>query len=230
MYRLRPLLTAPPKFPAARTAEFAPSLAITRSYEARNVASGGAGVRKCTGTPTSAQRCCRIASSSLRLIAENPWPPEVVTVPRKWTSMSSHRAVCRCIAANTAGSACSMPPSVSSENTTPKPNVSSAALRSHTVTSRPGSSCFANAAKYSPPGPPPTTAIRMCLPSPSLVGSCLWCSSAIAEHEALELAGAGTRQLGQEPDDPRVLVGSDHLLGEVLQRQRVGGRAAAKHH
>ena len=54
-----------------------------------------------------------------------------------------------------------MPPSVSSEKTTPKPNVSSGGLRSQTVISRVGSSCLASAAKYSPPGPPPTTAIRM---------------------------------------------------------------------
>src|ERR1700751_2497991 len=59
------------------------------------------------------------------------------------------------------GSACSMPPSVSSENTTPKPNVSSGAFRSHTVISCRGSSCLARAAKYRPPGPPPSTAIRI---------------------------------------------------------------------
>ena len=49
--------------------------------------------------------------------------------------MSSQIANSRCICAKTAGSACSMPPSVSSLNTTPKPNVSSAALRSQTVIS-----------------------------------------------------------------------------------------------
>ncbi len=49
--------------------------------------------------------------------------------------MSSQTANSRCIRANTSGSACSMPPSVSSLNTTPNPNVSSAALRSHTVMS-----------------------------------------------------------------------------------------------
>ena len=62
-----------------------------------------------------------------------------------------------------------MPPSVSSENTTPKPNVSSAAFRSQTVISWPGSSCLASAAKYRPPGPPPTTAIRTRLPLPRTV-------------------------------------------------------------
>src|SRR5260370_28381634 len=59
-----------------------------------------------------------------------------------------------------------MPPRVSSENTTPKPNVSSAALRSQPVISLSGASCLASAAKYSPPGPPPTTAIRISPPLP----------------------------------------------------------------
>src|SRR5215472_5090641 len=65
------------------------------------------------------------------------------------------------------GSACSMPPSVSSENTTPKPNVSSGALRSQTVISCAGSSCLVSAAKYSPPGPPPMTAIRTATSRPA---------------------------------------------------------------
>ncbi len=60
----------------------------------------------------------------------------------------------RCIRAKTPGSACSMPPSVSSLNTTPKPKVSSAALRSQTVISWPcpgpvlrWPSCWASALK-----------------------------------------------------------------------------------
>src|SRR5260221_6077187 len=57
-----------------------------------------------------------------------------------------------------------MPPRVSSENTTPKPNVSAAELRSQTVISLCGASCLVSAAKYSPPGPPPTTAIRIAPP------------------------------------------------------------------
>src|SRR5438067_4853222 len=74
--------------------------------------------------------------------------------------MSSQRANSARIASCTAASACSMPPRVSSEKTTPKPNVSSGALRSQTVISWPGPSCFASAAKYRPAGPPPMTAIR----------------------------------------------------------------------
>ena len=47
------------------------------------------------------------------------------------------------------------------ENTTPNPNVSSARLRSKTVTSADGSARRMSVAKNSPPGPPPATAIRM---------------------------------------------------------------------
>ncbi len=74
--------------------------------------------------------------------------------------MSLHRANSADMASNTAGSACAMPSSVSSENTTPKPNASSRALRSQTVISHSGESCWASAAKYNPPGPPPMTATR----------------------------------------------------------------------
>ena len=49
--------------------------------------------------------------------------------------MSSQIANSRCICSKTTGSACSIPPSVSSLKTTPKPNVSSGALRSQTVIS-----------------------------------------------------------------------------------------------
>src|SRR5690349_2716742 len=110
-------------------------------------------------------------------------------------------------------SACSMPPSVSSENTTPKPNVSSAAFRSQTVISLPGSSCRASAAKYSPPGPPPMTAIRTGCPS---AGRGLRAGGLLTEYVALHLAGRAARQRGHELDRPRVLVRRDLLLGEVL--------------
>src|SRR2546426_9358976 len=45
--------------------------------------------------------------------------------------------------------------SVWSENTTPKPKVSSGRLRSQTVISQRGQAFFARSAKYRPPGPPP---------------------------------------------------------------------------
>ena len=54
-----------------------------------------------------------------------------------------------------------MPLRVWSLNTTPNPNVSSGALRSQTVMSAAGSSCLTRLEKYSPPGPPPITAIFM---------------------------------------------------------------------
>src|SRR5579863_7186901 len=144
-----------------RVTEFAPSAATTRSYSAARAAGSGASARNRTRTPSAAQRACKMASSRLRLMAAKPCPPEVKVVPRKCTSMSSQRANSRRMAAKISTSACSMPPSVSSEKTTPKPNVSSAALRSNTMISCLGSSCLARAAKYRPPGPPPTTAIRI---------------------------------------------------------------------
>ena len=62
-----------------------------------------------------------------------------------------------------------IPLRVWSLKTTPKPKVSSGALRSHTVISDDGSSCRTRLEKYRPAGPPPTTAIRMCrLDSPGL--------------------------------------------------------------
>jgi hypothetical protein len=63
------------------------------------------------------------------------------------------------MAASISGSASPKPASVASENTTPKPNVSSARLRSMTVTSCRGSAFFISRAKYSPDGPPPMLTI-----------------------------------------------------------------------
>ena len=65
------------------------------------------------------------------------------------------------MAACDSGSASRKAPSVSSENTTPQPNVASGALRSRIVTSCPGSAFFIRSPKYSPAGPPPTTTILM---------------------------------------------------------------------
>ncbi|CAO0837858.1 hypothetical protein SMICM17S_04169 [Streptomyces microflavus] len=73
--------------------------------------------------------------------------------------MSVQRAKRRAMASAMVVSAFSMPPS-RPEKTTPKPNVSSGALRSQTVIWWAGSSCFIRAAKYSPPGPPPMIAAR----------------------------------------------------------------------
>ena len=83
----------------------------------------------------------------MRLIAAKPWPPTVKDAPSTSTSMSVQRAKSRSIWSWTTASAPSIPPRVSSENTTPKPKVSSGALRSQTVTSWRGSSPFISAAK-----------------------------------------------------------------------------------
>src|SRR4051794_39277366 len=124
------------------------------------------------------------------------------------------------------GSACSMPPSVSSLNTTPKPNVSSGALRSQTRISACGSSALASAAKYNPPGPPPRTAIRMGIPSWPLpieqtlraaITGALARRFRFAKPIPLQLAGGRTRQRRDELDGTRILVRRDRLLGEVLQ-------------
>ena len=163
MYWLRRRSRSGPKVAAnrLRVAEFIPSAATTRSWLAASAVTSGASVRNRIRTPSSAQRACKMASRRLRLIAAKPCPPEVNVVPRKCTSMSSQRANSLRMAEKISSSACSMPPRVSSENTTPKPNVSSAALRSQTVISCRASSCLARAAKYRPPGPPPRTAMRM---------------------------------------------------------------------
>src|SRR5207248_2675631 len=57
------------------------------------------------------------------------------------------------------GSASRKLSSVASENTTPKPKVSSGRLRSSTVISCAGSVFFMRIAKYNPAGPPPTETI-----------------------------------------------------------------------
>src|SRR4051794_34231187 len=218
MYLLRRTSSDGPNTSAylVRTAEFTPSAATTRSKSRASVSTSGASVRKSTRMPRSAQRCCRIRSRSLRPIAANPWPPTVVRVPRKCTSTSSHRAKRPAICAWTTGSACSMPPSVSSLKTTPKPKVSSGALRSQTRMSASGRSPLVSAARYSPPGPPPMTAMRM-----SSGGRRLR-HGRLAEPEALQLAGRRARQGLDEVDRPRVLVRRDQPLGELLQLGDLG--------
>ncbi len=73
--------------------------------------------------------------------------------------MSSQWAKARAMAAWVAGSASSKLSSVASENTTPKPKVSSGRLRSRTTTSWAGSAFFIKIAKYRPAGPPPIETI-----------------------------------------------------------------------
>src|SRR6266566_2982520 len=73
--------------------------------------------------------------------------------------MAPHRANVSVISVYVSKSASRNEPSVSSENTTPQPNVASGGLRSNTVTSCDGSAFFISSAKYRPDGPPPATAI-----------------------------------------------------------------------
>src|SRR5579875_3554310 len=81
-------------------------------------------------------------------------------------SISPQRANERVVSSYVGGSAASKATSVSSENTTPNPNVSSAALRSHTVTSCPRR--LNRIAQYRPPGPPPRIAICIRSADPSV--------------------------------------------------------------
>jgi hypothetical protein len=90
---------------------------------------------------------------------ENPCPPERITLPPTYVSIASQCANDSVIRANDGASASLKLPSVSFENTTPQPNVSSARLRSNTSISCAGSDFLSSRLKYSPAGPPPMTAI-----------------------------------------------------------------------
>src|SRR3954447_21402674 len=124
-----------------------------------------------------------------------------------------------------------MPPRVSSLNTTPKPKVSCAALRSQTRMSASGSSALASAAKYNPPGPPPITAMRIQQSFPMATALARWL--AVAQPEPLKLAGGRPGQCRYELDGSWVLVRGDLLLGEGLQLGdlgRISRHALAQHH
>src|SRR5690348_11227768 len=101
-----------------------------------------------------------------------------------------------------------MPPSVSSENTTPNPNVSPAMFRSQTSISWFGLSSFTSVARYSPAGPPPMIAML----------SAGFETLALPQPESLQLAGGRARQLADKFDRPRIFVRSDLALDEILQR------------
>ena len=72
-------------------------------------------------------------------MAEKRWPWERITSPPKCTSIVVHVAHASVIAVKVGSSASRRRPSVSSENTTPKPKVASGGLRSTTTTSWRGS-------------------------------------------------------------------------------------------
>ena len=131
-----------------------------------------------------------VGGSSRRSRGRRRWS---AACPRKWTSMSSQRANSRCHPRVDAGSACSMPPSVSSREHHAEAErvVGGVALPDGDLV--PGPSCLASAAKYRPAGPPPMTAMRMAPRPPAR-------RAALAQPEPLQLAGRGARQRGHELD------------------------------
>ena len=68
-----------------------PSDAMTTSApNARAAATSSAtSCSNTSSTPSASQRACRMLSSRLRPMPQNPWPPDVIVRPLKWTSMSS---------------------------------------------------------------------------------------------------------------------------------------------
>ena len=140
---------------SVRTSELMPSHATTRSYWWRYSSADWKVVSNWRFTPSSRARSCSSSSMRMRPMPAKPWPPETVRTPRWMTAMSSQYAKWSRIAAVLFGSLCSMLPSASADSTTPQPNVSSARLRSSTVTSCDGSRSFIEIAKYNPAGPPP---------------------------------------------------------------------------
>ena len=144
----------------SRSRELAPSAATTMSYPAARRSSASTSVEKRISTPALAARRCSRVSSVFRSTAAMPLPWQTNRSPRSRTSMGSQCTPCSVSAVRSTGSAAWIRSSVASENTTPKPKVSSARLRSNTVTSRSGTALFASAAANRPPGPPPRIAIR----------------------------------------------------------------------
>jgi len=103
-----------------------PSEAMTRS--APNASASSSSSPTCrsntSSTPSASQRPCRMLSSRLRPIPQNPCPPDRIVRPRKLTSMSSQWLNAPEISRAVFPSAASRLPSVWSEKTTPQPNVS----------------------------------------------------------------------------------------------------------
>ena len=100
------------------------------------------------------------------------------------------------ISAQVGWSASRNDPSVSSENTTPQPNVASGALRSWTTISWRGSAFLASSAKYRPAGPAPMTSILTAVLRPG------------RQHvgQAVELLEIGDGRQEHELVAPRLLV------------------------
>ena len=96
----------------------------------------------------------------MRAMAAMPLPPQRHRSPWMRTSISSQWTPWSVRARSSTGSTSSMPRRVASEKTTPNPNVSVGRFRSKTTTSEDGSASFSSVAAKSPPGPPPTMAVR----------------------------------------------------------------------
>src|SRR6185312_6446698 len=128
------------------------------------------------------------------------------------------------------GSASAMLSSVSWLNTTPKPNVSSGALRSSTSISLAGSARLSRMERNSPAGPPPTTATLIAAPSHADVEQML-----VLEAEVVDRLGHGgervphvgrhagaERGAGRQPAQRAVRVEQRSLLGRQLAPDEIG--------
>ncbi len=129
-----------------RTRLLTPS-APTITSESENASRLSTSTPNRSSTPSSWQRRCSSASSSLREIAEKAWPARanqaalVVDLDRiPPREAVGDRDVALVVASRSA-------PKVSSEKTTPHPKVASGAFRSYTVISWPPSSFFIRIAK-----------------------------------------------------------------------------------
>ncbi len=116
--------------------------------------------------------------------------------------MSVQRANRSAICSAIRSSALPMPPRVSSEKTTPKPNVSAAALRSQTVTSWRRVELLHQGGEVEPAGPAADDRDLHDCPS--------WEQAVLPRRlEVLQLAAGVARQDVDEADVARVLVGGD---------------------
>src|SRR6266542_2123060 len=136
--------------------------------------------------------------------------------------MAPHRANVSVISVYVSKSASLNDPRVSSENTTPQPNVASGGLRSNTVTSWEGSAFFISMAKYSPAGPPPRTPILTSGPASR---------EDVGQPGVLREIRDGGKQ--HQLVAPRLLVSADELLhrlggGEVRRGDPLGERAGER--
>ena len=136
---------------ASRTRLLTPSAARTRSASGERRRGRRPRVSNAASTPSAPQRvaagCC--SSALARRCPQNPWPVERTRSPRTKVSMSVQYAkLVADLARSSRGRPPRSSPSVSSEKTTPQPNVSSAPVALEDRDRRaPGSSFFIRMAK-----------------------------------------------------------------------------------